>query len=275
MKDKLKLAICQMTVTADKEANLEKAGGMIDEAAAQGCGLAVLPEMFNCPYSTSQFRAYAENPGGPSWRFLEEKARTKGIYLIGGSIPELDEEGRVFNTSLIYDPQGTLIGKHRKVHLFDVDIKGGIRFKESETLSPGETLTVVDTAYGPIGVAICFDIRFAEMMRAMAFAGARLIVIPAAFNMTTGPAHWELTFRARGLDNQLYMAGAAPARNESASYVSWAHSLVTDPWGRVAADQGTDEGVLLHELDLAEAGAVREQLPILKNASAFPAPAGG
>ena len=149
------------------------------------------------------------------------------------------------------------------MHLFDIDVAGGQRFFESDTLSPGQRYTLVDTPFGKLGVAICFDVRFAELFRILALEGARLIVMPAAFNMTTGPAHWELLFRARALDNQCFAAGCAPARDETAGYVSYAHSLVCDPWGRVQAQAEAAPQLLICDIDLTETDAVRAQIPVL------------
>ena len=170
----------------------------------------------------------------------------------------------IYNTCYVFDPQGTQQAKHRKVHLFDIDVAGGQRFFESDTLSPGQHYTLFDTPFGKVGVAICFDVRFAELFRILALEGARLIVVPAAFNMTTGPAHWELLFRARALDNQCFLAGCAPARDETAGYVSYAHSLVCDPWGRVQAQTGAAPELLICDIDFAQADAVRAQIPVLR-----------
>ena len=178
-------------------------------------------------------------------------------------MPERDGDA-IYNTCYVFDPQGTQQAKHRKVHLFDIDVAGGQRFFESDTLSPGRQYTLVDTPFGKVGVAICFDVRFAELFRILALEGARLVVVPAAFNMTTGPAHWELLFRARALDNQCFLAGCAPARDETAGYVSYAHSLVCDPWGRVLAQAQAAPELLICDIDLAETDAVRAQIPVLR-----------
>ena len=174
-------------------------------------------------------------------------------------------EGNVYNTSYIFDRQGKQIGKHRKAHLFDIDVKGGQSFRESDTLTAGDSDTVFDTEFGKMGVIICFDIRFPEMARMTVNDGAKVIFVPAAFNMTTGPAHWELSFRTRALDNQIYMVGCAPVRDVSSSYVSWGHSIVTDPWGKVVNMLDEKEGILLAELDLDYEDDVRDQLPLLKS----------
>ena len=152
--------------------------------------------MFNCPYQTDLFPAYAEPEGGTCWQALSQMAKDEQIYLAAGSIPEADEKGKVYNTAYVFDREGRQIAKHRKMHLFDINVTGGQYFKESDTLTAGDQVTVFDTEFGKIGLCICFDIRFPELSRLMAQEGARIILIPGAFNMTTGPAHWELSFRA-------------------------------------------------------------------------------
>jgi len=264
----MKIGLCQMSVSADKEKNLRKAGDMVRQAASQGAGLVMLPEMFQCPYANRYFPLYAEEGQGESYHRLSAMAKENGVTLVGGSIPELVRGNggvdRIYNTSYIFGPDGSLLGRHRKVHLFDVDVTGGIRFKESDTLTAGEKITVVDTPAGRIGVAICFDIRFAEMFRAMACAGAQMICVPAAFNMTTGPAHWELSFRMRAVDNQCFVAGCSPARDEQGCYVAYGHSMVAAPWGNVVAQADETEQVIITEIDLAEVERVRAQLPIMR-----------
>ena len=189
-------------------------------------------------------------------------ARERGIYLIAGSLPEL-EGPRVYNTSFVYAPDGTCIARHRKIHLFDIDVEGGQRFMESEVLSPGREVTTFDTPWGTMGLCICFDMRFQELCRLMALRGARVIFAPAAFNMTTGPAHWELLFRQRAVDNQCFTVGVSPARDEQGSYVAYGNSIAVDPWGAVLCRAGAEETTLYADLDVERLEAVRAQLPIL------------
>lgn len=262
---KIKVAAIQMPTVTDKMQNVRTAGIYLEKIKDKKPDFVILPEMFCCPYQTQNFLVYAEEEGGPVWQQLSEYAKQYGIYLIGGSMPEKDAEGKVYNTSYIFDRQGKQIGKHRKVHLFDIDVTGGQTFKESDTLTAGDHDTVFDTEFGRMGVMLCFDIRFPELARMMVNDGAKAIFVPAAFNMTTGPAHWELSFRTRALDNQIYMIGCAPMRDESAGYISWGHSIVTDPWGRVIDMLDEKEGVLLTELDLDYEEQVREELPLLKS----------
>ncbi len=262
---KIKVAAIQMPTVTDKMQNVRTAGIYLEKIKDEKPDFVIFPEMFCCPYQTQNFPVYAEEEGGPVWQQLSEYAKQYGIYLIGGSMPEKDAEGKVYNTSYIFDRQGKQIGKHRKVHLFDIDVTGGQTFKESDTLTAGDHDTVFDTEFGRMGVMLCFDIRFPELARMMVNDGAKAIFVPAAFNMTTGPAHWELSFRTRALDNQIYMIGCAPMRDESAGYISWGHSIVTDPWGRVIDMLDEKEGVLLTELDLDYEEQVREELPLLKS----------
>lgn len=263
--EKIKIAAIQMSTVADKMENVRTVKTYLEKIKDENPDFVILPEMFCCPYQTENFPIYAEKEGEPVWQQLSGYAKQYGIYLIGGSMPEKDAEGNVYNTSYIFDREGKQIGKHRKVHLFDIDVKGGQTFKESDTLTAGDSDTVFDTEFGKIGVMLCFDIRFPELSRMMVNDGVKVIFVPAAFNMTTGPAHWELSFRTRALDNQIYMVGCAPARDVSAGYISWGHSIVTDPWGRVTGMLDENEGILLAELDMDYEEQVREELPLLKS----------
>ena len=263
--EKIKIAAIQMSTVADKMENVRTVKAYLEKIKDENPDFVILPEMFCCPYQTENFPIYAEKEGGPVWQQLSGYAKQYGIYLIGGSMPEKDAEENVYNTSYIFDREGKQIGKHRKVHLFDIDVKGGQTFKESDTLTAGDSDTVFDTEFGKIGVMLCFDIRFPELSRMMVNDGAKVIFVPAAFNMTTGPAHWELSFRTRALDNQIYMVGCAPARDVSAGYISWGHSIVTDPWGRVIDMLDEKKGILLAELDMDYEEQVREELPLLKS----------
>lgn len=258
----MRVALIQMAVTADREGNLRTAAQKLRQAAEQGADMAVLPEMFCCPYENRCFRPYGEEAGGPAQEMLSRTAAETGMYVVGGSIPEL-ADGKVYNTSFVYGPDGAQLARHRKVHLFDIDVKGGQRFKESDTLSPGNAITTFETKFGTMGLCICFDLRFEELARCMCLRGAKVFFVPAAFNMTTGPAHWELLFRQRAVDNQCFTVGVSPARDEAGSYVAYGNSLAVDPWGTVLCRAGAEETTLYADLDLERLEAVRAQLPIL------------
>lgn len=258
------LALCQMKVGMDKKQNLAAAESMIRKAAGNGARVIALPEMFNCPYSNKYFREYAEDDKGETVQFLSSLAKDLNIYLIGGSIPELDQDA-VYNTSFSFDTEGNIIGKHRKIHLFDIDVKGGIRFKESDTLTPGNSATVFETEFCKIGVAICYDVRFPELFRKMTLEGVKLVILPGAFNMTTGPAHWELTMRARALDNQIYFAAVSPARDTEGPYQAFGNSCIATPWGEFCGKTDYRESIVYAELDMDYVDDIRTQLPLLKH----------
>uniref|UniRef100_A0A8C2BPH6 omega-amidase n=1 Tax=Cyprinus carpio TaxID=7962 RepID=A0A8C2BPH6_CYPCA len=256
-----RLALVQLHVSKIKADNLGRAQKIVKEAAGQGAKVVVLPECFNSPYGTGFFAEYAEKIPGESTQVLSEAAKECGVYLVGGSIPE-EDGGKIYNTCSIFGPDGKLLVKHRKIHLFDIDVPGKIRFQESETLSPGNSLSMFETPFCKVGVGICYDIRFAELAQIYAKKGCQLLVYPGAFNMTTGPAHWELLQRGRAVDNQVYVAAASPARDESASYVAWGHSSVVNPWGEVIAKAGSEESIVYADIDLQYLADMRQQLPI-------------
>ena len=258
-----KIALCQIDGSADKQANLKLASEYVKQAADNGARVVSLPEMWNCPYAAKYFREAAEPADGQTVEFMSRLAEEQGICLIGGSIPEI-EDGKVYNSSFSFDPKGNMIGRFRKVHLFDVDIKGGITFKESDTLTPGDEMLVLDTEFCKIGVAICFDVRFPEWFRKMALAGAKLVVLPAAFNMTTGPVHWDLTMRARALDNQIYLAANARAGDAGGPYPSYGNSCIASPWGDFIAHTDEKAGILYGDIDTDYVDRVREELPLLR-----------
>ena len=259
-----KLALCQIKSYVDKNESMAAAERYIREAAAGGAQVVSLPEMWICPYANRYFKEYAEPADGPAVKLMAQLAKELGIYLIGGTIPEV-EDGKYYNTAFCFDKNGEMIGRHRKVHLFDINVRKAISFKESDTFTAGEDLTVLDTEYGKIGVAICYDIRFPDWHMKMAKAGAKLIVLPAAFNTTTGPAHWDLTVRARAVDNQVYFAANAPARDEKGIFVAYGNSCISDPWGKFVAHADEKECILYGDIDFDHVDSIREQLPLLKH----------
>lgn len=261
----IKLALCQMDVIDNKEENLKKASSMIAQSVEENADFIILPEMFNCPYSNDKFIEYQEEEkDSPTLNRISSLARKNNVYILAGSIPE-KENDNLFNTSYLFDRKGEIIAKHRKMHLFDIDVKDRITFKESDVLTAGDNFTIADTEFGKIGIGICYDIRFPELARIMVENDALALFYPGAFNMTTGPAHWELLFRARALDNQVFCIGVAPALNEDASYHSYGHSIITNPWGEVLAQAGLKEEIIISEIDLDEIKKIREELPLLKN----------
>ena len=263
--NKVRIALCQMNVVDDKKANLKKAGSLIADSADRNADFIVLPEMFNCPYSNDKFVEYGENEHDScTLNTISQLAESYNVYILAGSIPEREGD-KLYNTSYLFDKTGSIIAKHRKMHLFDIDVKDKITFKESDVLTAGNDFTIAQTDFGRIGIGICYDVRFVELARIMAEKGAEILFYPGAFNQTTGPAHWELLFRSRALDNQVFCIGVAPALNIDASYHSYGHSIAVNPWGEVIAQAGEKEELVICEIDLSEIKKVREELPVLKN----------
>ena len=262
---------CQIATTGDKNENIRRAKEGIDKAVEKGAQVVCLPECWNSPYSTAAFPVYAETVSGlvigeaPSLVALADKARQHGVFVIGGSIPERDKaDGKMYNTCFVFDPQGRVLGKYRKMHLFDMVLQGsGILFKESDVLSPGNDLLAFDTPWGKIGIGICYDLRFPELARLYQQIGVVMIVYPGAFTFRNGKAHWKLHLRSRAVDNQVFVAGVAPALDVTFSYHSWAHSLIASPCGSVLAKTGIDPDVIVAPIDVDRLSAIRQQEPCL------------
>jgi omega-amidase len=273
LKRPVRLALVQLACGSDKAQNLSRARAKVLEAAQKHkAGIVVLPECFNSPYGTSYFPKYAEallpsppsETQSPSFHALSRLAAEAKVYLVSGSIPEVDPATKkLYNTSLTFSPAGKLLATHRKVHLFDIDIPGKISFHESEVLSPGEKITTLDLPeYGRIGIAICYDIRFPELATIAARKGAFLLLYPGAFNLTTGPAHWELLARSRAVDNQTYVGLCSPARDMKADYHAFGHSMIVDPNAEILAQLDEAEGTVVADLSGERIEEVRKGIPV-------------
>jgi predicted amidohydrolase len=248
-----------MPVVPDKAVNLQTAQAGIKEARAQGAEIVVLPEMFVCPLAPKYYVQAAEPEGDIIWQTLSTAAREADCWLVGGSMPEKSGD-KIFNTAYVFDPQGQMIAKHRKLHLFDLAIPGN-EVRESDTISAGSDLTLFSTPWGKMGLCICFDVRFPEIFLLMAEAGAVAIFLPAVFSLPTGEAHWANLLRQRAVDHQLFVIGASAARGEK-GFRSYAHSMIVNPWGEVLYAAGTSPTVSVTELDLAQIAKVRAELPL-------------
>ena len=259
---KYKVGMCQMLPAREKEVSMDRFKEMAAEAASKGAEVLVFPEMWVCPYDRDIIKEFKEPEGGGFYNCMKETAAELGVYIFGGSMPEEDGD-KIYNTSFAFDRQGNLIGKHRKVHMFDIDVPGRIKITESSTITPGDKATIVETEFGKIGLAICFDIRFAELHRKMALEGANLIVLPGVFNLTTGPAHWDISVRMRAIDNQIFFAGVQAARDPEDKVQAWGHSLAADPWGEVLASADETPQVCVFEVDTDVIDRVRGELPIM------------
>lgn len=204
--------------------------------------------------------------GADTFAMLSELAKKHKVWLVGGSLPELEGD-KVYNTCLVFSPDGGLAAKHRKAHLFDIDVpatdkRPAMKFKESDVLSAGEKLTLLDLPWCRAGLGICYDVRFPEYALALREQGAKLFIFPSAFNMTTGPAHWSILARARAVDTQSYVALASPARSKDpGDYQAWGHSMLVNPWAEVALEAEHEAGVWVVDVDPSEADRIRQQVP--------------
>jgi predicted amidohydrolase len=202
-------------------------------------------------------------PGGPTSEKLSEWARRFKMAIVGGSVAELGSDGKYYNTATLWSPEGDFLIKHRKVHLFDVNLPGGISFRESSILSPGQQVTVARVLGMNLGIAVCYDIRFPELSRLMTLKGAEMIALPGAFNNVSGPAHWEILLRNRAAENTVWVAGVSGLAPPDSSYHAWGHSMIADPFGTVVANMGRAEGVAFCILDPARLEDVRTRLPVM------------
>lgn len=271
----MRAAAIQTTAGTDREANLDAAGALVEDAVAAGAGLVVLPEYFSVSGTPDVLRAGAESLDGPTVTWASALAARLGIHLVAGSFPEVPREvdGRLSNTSCLLGPDGSLLAVYRKIHLFDV-VLAGVDFRESDTFAPGREACVaplgpaVDGRPAPVlGLSLCYDVRFPELYRMLALDGATVVAVPAAFTAVTGPVHWELLLRARAVEDQVFVIGAGQVGRLPRGMPSChGHSMIVDPWGVVLAER-TDPtpGFVVAELDLERLADVRARLPVLAN----------
>jgi deaminated glutathione amidase len=261
----LRAAAIQLLVENDQSLCLAKTSKLLGEAAAAGARLVVLPERFAQWAADHTIAGSAEVLPGTLSNWLAGQARAHGVYLVGGSILERDQHYALpFNTSLLFAPDGSLLNRYRKIHLFDA-VVNGVTHGESNTISAGSEPVMVDTPIGGIGLSICYDVRFPELFRALVDRGARILTIPAGFTRVTGMAHWEILVRARAIENQSFTIAAAMAGRTSPSRDFFGHSMIVDPWGAVLAQQSDGDGIVIADLDMDLIESVRNRLPALRN----------
>ncbi len=269
----LKVAAVQMRSVGDLAANLETCRALVGEAAAGGARLVVLPECFSFLGRAEGEKMVAaevlETGSGPVMTLLRELATGHGIWIIGGGTPETvpGDPRRAYNTAVVVDPSGRLVTRYRKIHLFDVDIPGGATLRESDGTVAGDQLEVVDIDGVPVGLSICYDLRFPELYRRLVKdLGAQIVVIPAAFTAHTGAAHWHVLMRARAIENQVWVVAAAQWGTHNDKRESYGHSLVVDPWGTIVAERAEGDGVLVQALDGDLVARRRAQMPCARHA---------
>ncbi|MFT5643666.1 MAG: putative amidohydrolase [Janthinobacterium sp.] len=259
------VAAIQMISSASVSDNIATARRLVGQAAAAGAQLVLLPEYWAIMgHSDNDKVALAEQPGhGVIQDCMAGLAREHGIWLIGGTLPlQTEVPGKVFNTTLVYDPQGQPVGRYDKIHLFGFS-NGNETYDESRTIVPGSLIGSIEAPFGRVGLSVCYDLRFPELYRAM--GSCTLIVVPAAFTHTTGLAHWEVLLRARAIENQCYVLAAAQGGLHLNGRRTWGHSMLIDPWGKVVAELAEGEGVVTGVIDGDLLDSVRTNLPALRH----------
>jgi deaminated glutathione amidase len=259
-------AAVQMTSTADVERNLATAERLTDEAAGRGAGFVALPENFAFLRSTGDPAPEAQAIDGPWVRRMADSARRHRITLLLGSLPERSPDaGKVHNTSVLLGPDGTVLAVYRKIHLFDIDLPGLEHLKESREVAAGRDVVVAPAPFGPLGMTICYDVRFPELYRALTRRGARVLAVPSAFTERTGKDHWEILLRARAIENLAYVVAPAQAGVHGKGRASHGHAMIVDPWGAVIAQVPDGEGIALAEMDFDRQDRLRKELPALNH----------
>ncbi len=259
-------AAIQMNSTDDRERNLSQALGLIDRAASRGARFVALPENADLIAPHGVRLEAAEVLDGPTIRLFSEKARERDIWLLAGSIGEKGSSpDKARNTSVLIDPQGQINATYRKIHLFDVDLEDGTTIRESSQVEPGTDVIVADTPIAKFGMSICYDLRFPELYRKLASAGADVLLIPSAFTLHTGKDHWEILVRARAIENTCWVIAPAQTGKHLKGRSSYGHSMIVDPWGMVVAQCSDGPGICLAEIDPDLQERVRSSLPSLEH----------
>ena len=264
-----KAAAIQMASGPNVQANLDEAEKLINTAVQQDAELIVLPENFAIMGITDMDKVgVAEQPGeGPIQKFLSEQAAKHGIWLVGGTIPiQSKETGKVYAACMLYNDAGEMVARYDKIHLFDVTLEASDEsYTESETITPGDEVVVTDTPFGRLGLAVCYDLRFPELFRAMADVGMEVCVLPSAFTNLTGNAHWESLLRARAIENLAFMIAAGQGGYHVSGRETHGDSMIVDPWGVVLNRLPHGTGVVVSEIDLARLERTRELFPALQH----------
>lgn len=276
----MRAALLQMCSGDDPEQNIEMARAMMHEAVEGGAAFILTPEVTNCVSSSrSHQRAVLHHEADdPTLAALRHEAASLGVWLLIGSLglKTHASDGRFANRSFVIGPDGAIVARYDKIHMFDVQIAENDSFKESEGYRPGDSAVVAQTAFAKIGLSICYDVRFAYLYRALAQAGAQILTIPAAFHPVTGAAHWEPLLRARAIETGCFVL--APAQtgqhniSKGKSRQSYGHSMVISPWGKIIACTSDAPGVVFVDLDLSEVAQARERVPSLFHDRKFQAP---
>ncbi len=257
-----------MTSGTEVSENLARAGDLISQAHSAGAEVVLLPENFALmPRDDDARWRSRETPGaGPIQDFLAAMARQHGLWLVGGTLPLLnDGHDKLCSSCLLFDPQGKSRARYDKIHLFDVELDGGESYRETDYYTAGKDIVVLDTPHGRLGVAVCYDLRFPELFRAMLDRRAEVFLIPAAFTTLTGQAHWEVLLRARAIENSAFVVAAAQWGRHANGRSTHGDSMVVDPWGNILNRCKTGEGLVIADLDLGELKSIRKKLPSIQH----------
>lgn len=259
----MRVAAVQMQCSGDGDDDRRRAATLVAHAATQGAELVVLPELFASLGTGRAMRAAAEPLDGVTVGWAREVSQAAAVWLVAGSFVER-RGGDLFNTSALVSPSGELVAAYRKIHLFDVEVEGA-GTHESEVFTPGAEVVLAPLDDLSLGMTTCYDLRFPELFRALTLRGAHVIVLPSAFTAATGAHHWEPLLRARAIENQVFVVAPDQCGTSPDGIARHGHSMVIDPWGRVLGDAGTDEDVLIVDLDLDEVSRARRAVPSLAN----------
>lgn len=270
-----RVAAIQMTSSHIVEENLLVAGQLLEKAKESGAAIACLPENFSfIGLKDADKLKVAEADGdGPVQAFLRDTARRLKLWILGGTtVIKGDSPSRVANASLLIDADGKRVARYDKIHLFDVDLPSGEKYRESNTVAGGHQATLAQTPWGKIGMTICYDVRFPQLYRALAKQDAFALTVPSAFTETTGKAHWHILLRARAIENGAYVLAPAQGGVHANGRHTYGHSLIVGPWGEVIAEGGTERGVILADIDPAEVASARARIPNLQHDQPFEGP---
>lgn len=260
------IAAVQMTSGADKAENLSRATALIRTATRRGATFIGLPENFAWMGPEAERAQNAEPLDGPTLAAMSALAKEFGVTLLAGSVLEAGAPGgRLYNTSVLFGPDGGRLAVYRKMHLFDVEVGDGQTYKESAAVAPGAEVVVADAPLGKVGLSVCYDLRFPELYRKHSEAGAVLLTVPAAFTLATGKDHWEVLLRARAIENQAFVMAPAQQGRHPKDRLTWGHAMIVDPWGLVTARASEGEGVAIGEFDEGLLARIRKNLPALQH----------
>jgi predicted amidohydrolase len=261
-----RIAAVQMASGADKARNLATAERLVKEAAERGASLVGLPENVAWMGPEAERAAAAEPLDGPTLKRFATLAHSLRLHLLAGSVLETGgEDGRLYNTSVLFGPTGERLAVYRKIHLFDVEVGDGQTYRESAAVAPGKEVVSAETPLGRVGLSVCYDLRFPELYRALSAQGAVLLTVPSAFTLVTGKDHWEVLLRARAIENQAYVLAPAQGGRHPGDRQTYGHALVVDPWGLVVACASDGEGLAVADFDGTFLERVRTRLPALRH----------